>query len=143
MIREAGATWGTVAFVIGEEFPWQGAQVDAARIIGFHSLGTSNWWSYYGGNNRARLHAVDLGVPVTNISELMFEIDGSKKEVRWYIDGMLKDSFIPLVTDATAIAIGINPFAQLYHVIRPDGGVTLSLYHGLGIGPVCELERLS
>lgn len=143
VIREAGATWGTVAFVIGHEYPWQNAQVDAARIIGFHSLGGPNWCSYYGGNDRTRLRGVDLGVPITQICELMFEIDGFKKEIRWYIDGVLKDTLTVVVADVSApVTAGIQPFSQLYHVIRPDAGVTLSLYHGLGIGPLVELERL-
>lgn len=144
VIREAGATWGTVAFLIGHEYPWQGAVMDAARVIGFHSLGGANWCSYFGGNDRTRKRGVDLGIPITQLCELMFEIDGFKKEIRWYIDGVLKDTFPVVVADNTApITAGIQPFAQIYHVIRPDNGVTLSLYHGLGIGPLVELERLA
>lgn len=142
--REVGATFGTVAFVIGHEYPWQNAQMDAARIIGFHSLGTGNWWSYFSSNNRTRLHAVDLGVPITNMSELMFEMDGSKKEIRWYIDGVLKDTFDMVVADVTVpTTAGIQPYAQLYTLVRPDAGVTLDLNHGLGIGPLVEIERLT
>ena len=141
--RSAGATFGTVALTIGHEYPWQNANMDAARNIGFHSLGGANWCSYFSSNNRTRLRGVDLGVPITQLCELMVEIDGSKKEIRWYIDGVLKDTY-DAVADVTVPTIaGINPFSQLYHTLRPDAGVTLQYYHHLGIGALVEIERLS
>ena len=144
VVRTAGATFGSVAMVIGHEFPWQNAQMDSARNIGFHSLGTGNWWSYFSANNRTRLRGVDLGIPITQLCELMVEIDGSKKEIRWYIDGVLKDTFPVVAADVTVpTTAGINPYAQLYHVCRPDAGVTLEFWHHMGIGTLVEIERTS
>jgi hypothetical protein len=139
--REAGATWGTAAVLIGHEYAWQNAVLDASRTIGFHSLGGSNWCSYFGGNNRARLRGVDLGVPITQIAELMVEIDGFKKQIRWYIDGVLKDTYDAGADVTAPVIAGVSPYGQLYHIIRPDAGITLSFYIGLGIGPLVEIER--
>lgn len=143
VIRTAGATFGTVALIIGHEYPWQNAQVDAARNIGFHSLGTGTWWTYFSANNRTRLRAVDTGIPITQVAMLMFEIDGFKKQIRWYIDNVLKDTFNPVADVTVPTTAGINPFSQLYHAVRPDVGVTLEFWHHMGIGALVEIDRLS
>lgn len=143
VVRTAGATFGSVALTIGHEYPWQNAQMDAARNIGFHSLGTGTWWTYFSANNRTRLRGVDTGIPITQLAMLMVEIDGFKKQIRWYIDNILRDTFNPVADVTVPTTAGINPYSQLYHLCRPDAGVTLEFWHHMGIGALVEIERLS
>lgn len=138
--RSAGATWGNVGFTLGGGYIFQDGSIEAYRSVGFHSYGGSTWRTYYSGNaNVAAQRAFDTGRLISDVCELMFEIDGARKQVRYYIDGLLVDTFTPPI-DAAAVAI--NRGESLNWSNKPDAGVTLRFHHGLGIGRIVELETL-
>jgi len=140
--RAAGATFGTAAFTVGGGYAWQDGTLEAYRSIGFHSYGGNTWKTYLSQNqNIAARHVVDTGRLITDLVELMIEVDGAQKEARWYIDGALVDRYKP-GADAGAVAID-GRGDQIYWTLRPDLNVTLRYNHGCGIGPLLEMEALS
>lgn len=139
--RSAGAGFGSVAFTMGSGYVFQDGSLEAYRSVGFHSYGGGTWKSYYSGNlNAAALRAFDTGVSIFNICELMFEVDGARKEVRYYIDGVLVDTYAP-AADANALAL--TRAEAFYWSNRPVGGTTYRFHHGLGLGMSVEIEGVA
>lgn len=139
--RSAGAGAGNVGFTMGGGFVFQDGTLEAYRSVGFHSYGGLTWKSYFSGNlNVAALRAFDTGVSIFNIVELMVEVDGARKEVRYYIDGVLVDTYAP-AADVNAPAITRSE--AFYWSNRPVGGTTLRLHHGLGLGLSVEIEGVA
>ena len=139
--QTAGVGFGTAAFTLGQGYAWQDAILEAYRSVGFHSYGGGTWRTYMSGNaTNQPLRTFDTGIAITTMCELMFEIDGVSKVIRYYIDGLLVDTFA-LPADAGAIA---NPgrVDQLYWTVKPNLNTTLRFHHGLGIGPLIEVEAM-
>ena len=139
--RTAGVGDGTASFTLGQGYAWQDAIVEAYRSVGFHSYGGSTWKTYMSGNaTNQNLRAFDTGISIYALHELMFEIDGVNKVIRYYIDGLLVDTFA-LPADAGAISLPSRD-TQLYWTLKPALNTTLRLHHGCGIGPLVEVEAM-
>ena len=138
--REAGATWGVQSFTAGGGFAFQDGTLEAYRSVGFHNYGGNTWKTYYSGNaNVAAQHVVDTGRLISDVCELMCEIDGQLKQVRYYIDGVLVDTFTPPIDNA---AVAIHRQEQFYWSNKSDAATTIRHHHGLGIGFLVEVEVL-
>lgn len=139
--RTVGAGGGNVGFTLGGGYIFQDGTLEAYRSVGFHSYGGLTWKTYYSNNaNVAALKVFDTGVSVLNLCELMFECDGARKEVRFYIDGVLVDTY---VVPADNGAVAVVRAEAIYWSNRPVAATTLRLYHGLGLGPIIELEGVA
>jgi len=112
-----------------------------SRCVGFANI-NGNWHSRYTANNGGVLRDVDSLITVSGIHELMFELDGVKKQVRWYIDGVLFDTY-QVVADATAVVAGEQTSPVSLHHYAGGPATNASMYHGLGIGPLVEVQRSS
>lgn len=139
LTRTLGASFGNIWFGYGDSYPFQWGTIEVIRGVGFHSYGGGTWRTYKSSNNMIAQHVFDTGVPLTNLCELMIELDGQLKQIRWYIDGVLVDTY-NVVADAGAV----NPNSQpsIYWYLQPNAGVNLQFNHGIGIGLVVELEAL-
>lgn len=140
--REAGATFGYLGFTVGGGYVGQdGLAAEAYRSVGFVNYGGGTWRTYFSGNlNVAALHALDTGRLITDICELTFEVDGAQKQIRYYIDGVLVDTYTPAI-DNGAVALARDE--AIYWTNKADAAVTLRFHHSLGLGALVEIEVLS
>lgn len=139
LTRTAGATFGNIFFGYGDSYPFQWGTIEVIRGVGFHSYGGGTWRTYKSSNNMIAQRVFDTGIPLTNLCELLIELDGQLKQVRWYIDGVLVDTY-NVVADAGPVNVNAQP--GLYWYLQPNVGVSLQFNHGIGVGTIIELEAL-
>lgn len=140
--QTVGVNFGALNFTLGDGYPWQDGTLEAYRSVGFHTHGGGTWQAYASGNvNNSPPnpgHIFDTGKSILVMCELMFEIDSELNEIRYYVDGVLVDTYAP-VADLNAIAVpNRTPFLSWGN--RPNASTTLKYYHGLGIGKLIEVE---
>lgn len=141
------ATWsGTVTrarcvFLMGS---MSASGANYPNSIGFHNNGGATWFTYLSAHNRTVLRNVDTGVLTNSPHELMFELDGSTREARWYVDGVLVDSFT-MGQDNTTPIVHNGYFNELFHEVggAASGVQTNTIYAGMGTGLMIELEEVS
>lgn len=134
-----GITRARCVFLMGSR---NSSGANYANSIGFHNNGGPNWYSYLSAMDRSVLRNVDLGRTTSTPRELMFELDGTTKEARWYIDGELRDSFT-MGQDNTAPLVLSGYFVELFHAVSGvvADASTNTIYGGLGLGLTIELEE--
>lgn len=108
------------------------------RTTGFRNYTGSTWQTLYARNDATEPYPrVDTLASCTEPVELMFELDGVLKEIRWYVDTVLVHSLRP-AADGTAYSGSGLAEPKLFWSCKAVS--PMKYWHMLGAAPMVELE---